>query len=180
MKTTAEIFRKTMPSIRKAGGLVVDTYCILPLEYERMLLFPSVCGRILMTGEGFAFDTKEEAEIHLKKWGKPNRITWHIPPEKYHFVPPSGIATDRDIAICKQAGFTLYRDLIYSSFFVVLSRGKGRHQEFLPGKLFSRHLQLIGNEACMVPEEAVGKIYMHLHYDFHPKYQLHDIATVLS
>ncbi len=178
MKMTAEIFQKSMPSILKAGGLVVDTYCILPLEDERMLLFPSVCGRILMTGEGFACDTKDEAEIHLKKWGKPNHFSWHIRPEKFHFVHPSGIATDRDIAICKQAGFTLYRDLIYARFFVVLSRGKGRNQEFLPGKLFSGHLQLIGNEACMVPEEAVGKIYMHLHHDYQPKYQLHDIESL--
>lgn len=178
MKVTAEIQRRSMEGIKKAGGLVVEKHCILPLEGGRMLLFPSVCGRILMTGEGFtAFDTTEEAESFLGSHGKPNGFSWTIPEQKYHVVPPSGIATDKDISICRRAGFTLYQDLVYQSYFVVLSRGKGRNQEFYPGKIFSGHLQIVGDESCMVPEQAIGKIYMHTHCD-QPKYRLRDISAV--
>ena len=179
MKMTVEILRKSMPTILKVGGLVVDRYCILPLEYERMLLFPSVCGRLLMTGECFACETKEEAEIHLKKWGNPNTFSWVVDTEKYYALTPNAIATDLDVAVCKAHGFSIFRDLIYAHKYAVLSRGKGREKEFFPAKISNGSIQIVDNEACMVPEEAVGKIYLHLRSDHQkPWFDLYDVSSL--
>ena len=176
MKTTVEIQRQAMPSILKAGGLVVEKHAVLPMD-DRMLLFPSICGRLLMTGEGYCCDTDEAASAVLNQHGKPHHFSWDLRVEKYHEVDLSGMATDLDVKICRKAGFTLYRDLIYARFYAVLSQGKGRDQMFYAGKIYGGHLQLIGEESCMVPEQAVGKIYMHLHYDYQPKYHLRDLAA---
>lgn len=164
MKMSTLIEHHQMSSIQAQGGFIADDAAITPIE-GKMRIYLSNCGKLLMEGEGYICRTLSEAKAIVDK-RRYEGFEWVMTGNPFHVVEPTRFCTEQEKLVCANSGFKIYRDLAFDAGFLVLTTISDDEEMFYAGKVVDGKLYLIGGKAAgdMVPEAAIGRIYMNIHY----------------
>jgi hypothetical protein len=165
MKIGAVVTKADLETIKSNRGYVNDTFCVIPIE-GKMTLTESEDGTLMIDGEGYCCQTREDAKRILRDYvdSHPKDGFKWVKEHYFHTMKATGEVSSADADLAKEYGFTVYKKRKYEDGWVVLvnEASTNTSRRYRSGKLVNGQLFLVGTEdghSARVPEEAVGYCY---------------------